>query len=322
MAKNTSLEDKLIALNALEHTLPEVATPILEQTLQSASNILVARAAQIIATTGNSILIPSLIHAFDRFLQNSVQTDKTCRAKEAIITALDTLLCWDAGVYLRGVKHIQMEPVFGGRQDTAANLRAQCVMALARLHDADVFLTLTDLLLDSEPQPRIAAVQALTHLGGEQSELLLRMKVLTGDADSEVLGRCFSGLLQIAYDRSLPFVAHCVTTKVQPLADLAAFALGESHSEGAYAILKTAWEQTGDLQFRKTLVRAIALSRVDDAFTFLLDIISHEGRNIALIAVESLTMYTFDERRHTMIREAVEQCGETQVIALYHELYR
>ena len=93
----------------------------------------------------------------------------------------------------------------------------------------------------------------------------------------------------------------------------AAIALGESHLDGAFPCLRACWEQLTDFTFRKTLLLAIALTRCDEAFDFLLAVIRDEGRSTALLALEMLNLFAPDEKRLERIREAVEVSGDAKV---------
>src|SRR6185437_17123203 len=87
--------------------------------------------------------------AFERFFTNAVKSDPQCWAKNAVSRALASLGCTDKDVFLRGLHFRQMEPVWGGRSDSAGALRATCAHALLgcdALPDQEVLLILTDLL--------------------------------------------------------------------------------------------------------------------------------------------------------------------------------
>ena len=68
--------------------------------------------------------------AFDRFLVEPLKNDKLCRAKIAIVQALDKIEHGRQKVFERAAGHVQLEPVFGGREDTAAALRGAALFAL------------------------------------------------------------------------------------------------------------------------------------------------------------------------------------------------
>ncbi len=320
MARRLTLEEKLAQLHELaQRPLISEVRAALVQALADTSNILIARSAQALGRSGCEECLVPLRDAFRRIIALPSDADKGCRAKEAIVQALEALDNRDETVYLRGIRHRQMEPVYGGRADTAPILRGLCAVALARIRYPEVYIELVTLLADSEQPARLAAVNTLTYLGDERSELLLRMKVLAGDADAEVVGRCFTGLLVIEPERSVPFITRFLPSADPALAEQAAYALGESRLEIAFAALRAYWDSNVDLTFNKTLLLAIALTRCDAAFDFLLDIIRTEGRGTALKAIEALAIYAADERRRERIRDAVEAGGDARVKEAFQE---
>lgn len=314
MTKRITLESQLARLGEIERAAltPELRDE-LNAALDGATNIVTARAAQVMASSGQADFVPRLVAAFLHLLGQPAAADKNCRAKEAILLALDALGSYQEEAPLRGIRYMQMEPVYGGRTDTAINLRAVCATALARMHYREAHFELTRLLVDPAAPPRIAAVQALAFLGDERSELLLRLKVLSGDREPEVLGACFNGLLALAPERSLPFTAEFLSAEQPGLAEQAAIAIGESHLDGAFAYLRACWEARTDFTFRKTLLLAIALTRCDEAFDFLLAVIRDEGRSSALLALEVLNLFAPDDKRRARIGEAVHASGDVKV---------
>lgn len=63
----------------------------IQHALNSANNVIVAKAARVTANCGLTTLLPQLIAAFGRCLNNSTKTDKGCFARLAIVEALDAL---------------------------------------------------------------------------------------------------------------------------------------------------------------------------------------------------------------------------------------
>ena len=141
MAKSMTLEAQLSRLREIEHA---ALTPELREELCAAlggtNNIVTARAAQVMASSGHAGFIPHLVAAFRHLLAQPAAADKNCRAKEAILLALDALGSYEEEAPLLGLRYVQMEPVYGGRTDTAVNLRAACAAALARMHYSEAHL--------------------------------------------------------------------------------------------------------------------------------------------------------------------------------------
>jgi len=321
MPKHDSLLDTLERLHALEREpLTDAAREELLRALAHRNNVVIAQAADIMGRSDKSEFIQPLIERGERLFGQGAEADKQCRAKEAIVQALDALgNTWEA-IYLRGMRYVQMEPVWGGRADTAANLRGLCAQALARMDHPDAHFEIANLLVDKEMPARTAAVNALAYLGDEKSVLLLRLKALVGDAESSVLGACYKSLLTIAPERSVHFVANFLTSVDAELAERAALALGESRLPEAFAALRRCWDDLVDFTFRKTLLLAIGLIRSEESFNFLLTVVREEGRSAALKALEALAIYAAEEKRREQIREAVEASGDEKVREAYVQI--
>ena len=74
------------------------------------NNYVVAKAADLVSKFRLSELIPELVAAFDRFFADPIKSDPQCWAKNALSRALAAFEHQDEGVFLRGMRHIQMEP--------------------------------------------------------------------------------------------------------------------------------------------------------------------------------------------------------------------
>src|SRR5271165_1096385 len=149
-----AFDRKLAEIEALRPAQEETAQAQLRKALKDRNNYAAAKAAAIAGDRGFAALAPDLVAAFDRFLANAVKSDPQCWAKTAIAKALKDLGHSEAEVFFRGTAHVQMEPVWGGRQDTAATLRGTCALALVgtRALSFDILTRLTDLLNDPELQ--------------------------------------------------------------------------------------------------------------------------------------------------------------------------
>jgi hypothetical protein len=130
------------------------------------------------------------VSAFNKLMADAPQLDKRCAATTEIVSALYELNYEEPAPYFTGLKHVQMEASFGPPVDEAAKLRAVSAQGLVRTRHPDALTEVMQLLVDREPAARIGAVRALAVNGGEAGLLLLRLKVLTGDAESAVLGVC------------------------------------------------------------------------------------------------------------------------------------
>src|SRR5262249_1681220 len=111
-----ALDKKLEDLRALRSSpeAPETAGAV-HKALRDRNNYAVSKAAPLAAELNLHGLIPDLLSAFDRFLADPIKSDPQCWAKNAIAKALKDLGHRGPEVFLRGLTHVQLEPVMGGR---------------------------------------------------------------------------------------------------------------------------------------------------------------------------------------------------------------
>jgi HEAT repeat protein len=304
MPAKRSLEDTLAALRILREDATADASRLeLKRVLATAEAPAVAKAAAIAGESGLADLVPDLVAAFDRGLANPLKADPGCVGKTAIVAALDRLEHDEPDVYTRGIRHVQMEPVFGGRVDTAVDLRGACALALARRNDKDALVTLGDLLADREAPARIAAARALAVLGREEGVALLRMKALLGD-EPRVLSECLAAALRLDPRRSLELAGAFLDRKEPEVAEAAALALGESRAAGALGVLREWLGRTVDKDLRRAGFLALAMLRREDAFDFLLEIVREGTAAAAREAVAALAAQRGDASLEQRVRAA------------------
>jgi len=146
-------EQQLAALDALRQASPEARPEPLRKALTHKNNFIVAKATDLVREFGFRELTPNLLDAFDRFFEHPEKRDPQCWAKNAISRTLAAFELQDANIFLRGMRHIQMEPVWGGLSDTAGTLRATCALALVQcrsLPDTELLAHLIDLFEDKD----------------------------------------------------------------------------------------------------------------------------------------------------------------------------
>ena len=203
--KNDPVQSALAALDDIPLRTAEGRKQI-AKALASKSNLVAAKAARICGDAQWAELTDELVTAFDRFLKRGSELDKGCVALNAIARALYALDYDGVEFYLAGMRHVQMEPGWGGSSDTAAELRAVCAMGLASTTYPNKLRELVNLLVDQRVagEGRGGARHRRRWLGA--ASLLLRFKALTGDKEPEVLADCFSGLLAVEGAEAVPLV--------------------------------------------------------------------------------------------------------------------
>lgn len=308
MPKAPKLEATLALLSQIEPDCPsEEAFEILKQVMKSKHAIAVARAAKLVNRMNAHALIPELVAAFERFMVNAATTDQSCIAKKTIAQTLYRLDYSQEDLFLQGIKHVQMEPVWGGKVDTAPGLRGFCALGLVRMNYPLVMVELADLLADPEPEARISAARAIAYTENSQGVPLLRLKVKLGDKDPQVLSECFIALLKLAPDSSLSLVSEFLEHPDAQISEMAALALGESRIEAAFPVLSQWWQRSRDPELRRSALLAIAMLRKDEALEFLLSMIEQGKLSEAKDAVAALELYRQDSILWGRISGAIEK---------------
>ncbi len=309
--KSDPIESALNALGDLRSAdSPQQVKKELRGYLGHRSNLVVAKAAKIIRELRVSELVPELVGAFHRLMADPARLDKRCAALTEIASALYQLDCSQPDVYLRGLRHVQKEASFGPPTDAAAALRGISAQGLLRTRYANALPEVLPLLVDAEAPARLGAVRALATNGGDAGLLLVRLKVLTGDKEPDVLAECFSGLLAASPEQTLAFVAGYVDNEEEATAEAAMWALGQSRLPAAVEVLKEKWNRTLDRSLKKTLLAALAASRTRESLDFLCSLVRDANRQTATHVIVALAPYGSSEAVEKAVRSAVEERGE------------
>jgi HEAT repeat protein len=281
MAGKRNFEEQIAALDALRQLPEDARVESFRKALAHRNNFLVGKAADLVRDFRIAQLMPELLNAFDRFFENPVKSDPQCWAKNALSRALAALDHQEAEVFLRGMRHIQMEPVWGGSSDTAGTLRATCALALVQcrsLTDADLLTHLVELVGDKEKSVRAEALRAIEQVSSPSASLLLRLRA--------VLGACYGGILRIEGVGAIPWIGRFLATSDDSAAE-AALAIAGTHSPEGFNTLQEYFVKADDPWWRSVLLSAIALTRQDAALEFLLELVRTESLN-AEAAIEAV----------------------------------
>jgi hypothetical protein len=108
-----------------------------------------------------------------------------------------------------------------------------------------------------------------------------RSAELATDA-AELMGACYSGVLQLKGPAAIPWAGRFLRPLTpDDTGSEAAFAIAETRCDLAFTTLRDAWKHTRDPDFRGSLLTAVALTRLDKAYKFLLALAlegSHSAR--------------------------------------------
>lgn len=299
---------------------------VTEATLEALSDrhyLLVARAAELCGERLLYDLEPSLIQSYERLLQNSVKKDPGCTAKGAIARALVALDSQESGFYIRGMKYEQREPVWGGRVDTAVDLRCTCAMGLVGTLYPRALIELVALLHDPEPHARSGAARAIACAEPLAAEAVLRSKALAGDSEPEVIGDCLSGLLKVEPDASPSFVVGFLDGPDPGVRELAALALGESRLEGALEMLRERWDaQPLKREQDRVLLRAAVLHRSEAAFEWLCSLVADGDKASARLLVQELAVYRANDKLRKRLGEAMAVRGDESLQQVFERVWK
>src|SRR5581483_10225271 len=89
---------------------------------------------------------------------------------------------------------------------------------------------------------RIDAARAIEQLNRAEGALLLRLKVLAGDPDPDVMGQCFSSMLNLAPYAVVAFVARFLKSRSEDIQLEAASALAQCRDPDAIGVLREYWQ--------------------------------------------------------------------------------
>jgi HEAT repeat protein len=305
MAKARSSEAKLARLRQLRGA---AASPQLLQELRGflgdASHFVVAEAAELVGEAHWTDLAPDLAAAYERFLDNPVKKDKLCRAKIAVVDALNKLEFADEEFYLRGIRYVQLEPAWGKPIDAAVQIRVACAFGLVRIRYRGVLALLVDLLTDPEKGARAGAARALAYSGTEAAGLLLRLKARMGDAESEVVSECLNGMVELNPAEGVRFVAEFLSAPPAEVQEAALLALGSSRRPEAFKVLK-AFAEKGHDELQEIAHLALALLRLPAATDYLLTLLAGESQAAASTALAALAVHRHDPGVRERVARAI-----------------
>jgi HEAT repeat protein len=308
---NRKLQDRIEGLRQLRSANPsQDVVETLQKGLQDRANLIIAEAAKAVAALRLAVLIPDLLLAFDGLFNDPAKSDPKCWGKTAIAKTLVELDYDQSAPFLCGLRHIQMEPVWGGNEDSAAQLRGLCALALVQCTDlrrVEIMRYLVEAMIDSEDPVRAEAVRALAQLGGDDAALLLRLKARIGDRRPLVIGHVFDSLIGLEENVGVIFVAKHLESASAEIRDEAALSLGTSRRADAVEILITAWKGARSTEFRRILLRALSSSRNPAATDFLVDLVRTGNSSHFAEALEALELIEPSEEIRNRIEAAKNQ---------------
>ena len=161
------------------------------------------------------------------------------------------------------------------------------------------------------------ATRAIADTGHESAVPLLRLKLLTGHTDPEVMGLCMSGLLELAPASSIPLVAKFLKHPNEALILEAAATLGSCGRPTAVEALIDAFGRFGDDEIKRAILLSIGLSRDPTAIDFL--IAQLEKGDAGVVALEALQPSCVYPEIQGRVRGVIEKLGDKNLKSAFEE---
>jgi HEAT repeat protein len=153
--------------------------------------------------------------------------------------------------------------------------------------------------------------------GGPAGALLVKLKIITGESEPDVLAECFSGLLAASPERSLPLIAGFIDSEDVAVAEAALLALGSSRLPKAFELLKATLERTAGGPLRKIVLLAIAMIRSDAAIEFLLALLAECSPAMAKDVMAGLALFRNNEKVRNRVESVVARRNEKSVTEVF-----
>ena len=298
------LEAQLAKVKALRYEEPTMGNlEHLRGFLKKGEGLVVAEAATIAADWNAEGLGADLVAAFDRLSEDGYEIDPQCYGKQAIIKALRQMAWGEPEIFMRACRLEQLEPVWGGKEDSAAPMRANAAHALTECTKASkeqVLGTLIDMLSDLAWTVRLEALRAIANSGYTEAPWLLRLKLRSGDIEPRVIGSCFDGLLGLEGADAIELIAEYLEPPISefrlpsrekpqnPLLSEAVASLAASNIPQAVDKAIGQWETLKATPVAKVLLGSLAASPRLEALEFLLSLLASAPKPTAEQVLKAL----------------------------------
>ncbi len=302
----------------------------LQKTIEKQSGIVIAKAAEVASEWNATGLAQDLHDAFYRLRQNGLDIDPQCWGKTAIVKTLYDLAWQNIQLFIDACKTIQLEPVYGGKGDSAVGVRTASIQALVQLPTADnltVINMLADLLADDSPKVRAEAARACVYCQPLLVAPLLRLKIRSSDVEPRVLGVCFDTLLVISPDSDtvnlvLEYAQNkSLIKKLTPSHDVvqseAIASLASSNLVEAIRVVTHLYKTLSDTQLRRVLLMALGASPITEAFEFLIQQLKEAPVSEARWALEALKSKRYDPDVKIRIETSLKERKSKELLEVY-----
>jgi HEAT repeat protein len=180
---------------------------------------------------------------------------------------------------------------------------------------------LADHLVDDDRTVRREVARAIANVGGREAVLLLRLKALAGDSDAEVVGQCFSALVDLDPHESVSFVERFLRSNDSDIVIEAVSALAGSREPQGFEAVCRLWETGISADLRRAVVFSCAASPLLPASEFLLSLVADYDRTVAVWALSALADSRFRNDVRERARLAVHLRGDAPVLKAFVDAF-
>lgn len=305
-SRATNIDSKIELLKEIRQGVvsPDAEKTIAES-LKDSNWLVVSEACEAVTQLGLRSLEQAVRAVWPRFVENAAKRDPGCRAKLAALKALDYMELIDEEPFLIAIRYRQFEPALGCRVDTAGLTRVRALLALLRMVHSQASHYAGELMADPDAQVRAGAAQAIGHYANPSSIALLTYKLRASDDDPAVLLESALALMSTDPQFGLGILVPMLSGTDDVNRETAAMALGQCRNpEATQALLD--WSSDGATDGDHYLaIRALGLSRDEQARLHLLEIVESGPNARARAAVEALAIHRYDTQLVQLVQAAV-----------------
>lgn len=188
---------------------PDVSDADLARGLKHKSGPVVGAAARTIGEQSRLGFEAGLLAAFRRLLKDPSKRDPGATGKTWIAKAV--LSGRDDEILQLGAACVQLDPAWGPPEDVSTELRSLCTLELVARGAREAPAFLAQRLSEAPVICRVAGARGVAAWNDPQLGALLRLHLLRGEDEPEVLSECFDALLELDDDNEafvLDFLDH------------------------------------------------------------------------------------------------------------------
>jgi hypothetical protein len=287
---------------------------LIRDALSSNAPELIASAARLIARHRLPGLDAALAESY-----RTLKRDPGCLAREALLLAMEATEAGDAALFAEAAVFVQLEKNKGALRDTAARVREQAVLSLARVGHPEQLILFGAALGDASSNVRLAGARAVAHSQSRDGAGLLLLRLGAGDPEPEVAMECLRGLFAIAPDHAVRRARQLLAGDHESIREQTLHALGAAADDRAIELLAEELNGLSIAVERSLVIESLALSLRPAARELLLGLIREDRGSDAEAALTALAVHRYDARLVDRLREAT--AGSSELSARFRELY-